>query len=328
MADDPFHLFALNDSQVFGAQVCHWLGIQRSAHEERRFEDGECKLRSLVSVRDQDVFVLHSLYGEPHQSCHDKLCRLLFFIGALKDAGAARVNAVVPYLAYARKDSKTKPRDPVTTRYIASLFEAVGTDALLTMDVHNLAACQNAFRIRFEHLQARHLLVAYLKPLITGRAVVVVSPDVGGVKRAEQFRQDLSLALGEPIDSALIEKYRSGDVLSGEKLAGDVQGKLALIVDDLISTGRTLLHAARICRAHGAAGVMAAATHGLFCGDIKAFLFDAALERIVVTDTVAVPPMLTGAAQDKLAVVSSSRLFAEAIKRLHTGGSIVALMAN
>src|SRR5690606_20491192 len=130
---------------------------------------------------------------DPASAVNDKLVRLLFLLGALKDAGAARLTAVVPYLGYARKDRRTKSRDPVTTRYLAALFEAVGLDRMVTVDVHNLAAYQNAFRIAAEHLEARKLLVARAAGL-TG-PLAVVSPDVGGVKRAEAFRQSLERRL-------------------------------------------------------------------------------------------------------------------------------------
>ena len=174
-------LFALAASRAFGEAVSASLAIPLSAHEEREFEDGEHKARPLVSVRGADVFVVHSLYGETGQSANDKLVRLLLFIGALKDSAAGRVTAVVPYLAYARKDRKTKPRDPVTTRHIACLFEAVGVDGVVTLDVHNLAAFQNAFRCRTENLEANSLFVAHFVPLVRDLEVAVVSPDAGGI---------------------------------------------------------------------------------------------------------------------------------------------------
>ena len=118
-------------------------------------ELGEHKSRSLETVRGRDVYVIHSLYGEPSQSVNDKLVRLLFFIGSLKDASAARVTAAIPYLCYARKDRRTKPRDPLALRYLASALEAVGTDHVVTIDVHNVAAYENAFRISTDHLEAR-----------------------------------------------------------------------------------------------------------------------------------------------------------------------------
>ncbi|MDE2004702.1 MAG: ribose-phosphate pyrophosphokinase-like domain-containing protein, partial [Betaproteobacteria bacterium] len=147
-------VFALDASRDFGAAVAHRIGVELEAHEEREFEDGEHKARPLTSVRDRDVYVLQSLHADPRQSVNDKLVRLLLFIGALKDASAARVTAIVPYLAYARKDRKSKTRDPVSTRYVAQLFEAVGVDCIVTLDVHNLAAFQNAFRCRCENLEA------------------------------------------------------------------------------------------------------------------------------------------------------------------------------
>ena len=319
-------LFALNDSRAFGEQVSQRLGVALGPHEEREFEDGEHKARPLVNVRGRNVFVLHSLYADARQSGNDKLCRLLFFIGALKDAAAAQVTAVVPYLAYARKDRKSKPRDPVTTRYVAAMFEAVGADAVLTMDVHNLAAYQNAFRCRSEHLEANRLFVKYFNPLLRERDVVVVSPDAGGIKRAERFRQLLGPALDKPIGAAFAEKYRSGGVLSGDMLVGDVKDKDAVIIDDLISSGSTLARTAKVCCELGASRVFAAATHGLFMGDAERILADPALDRIVVTDTVPPFRLGEGALKAKVAVLGSAGMFAEAIRRLHSGGSITDLL--
>lgn len=318
-------LFALGGSQTFGAQVAGHLGVLLSPHEEREFEDGEHKARPLVSVRDRDVFVVHSLYADREQSGNDKLCRLLFFIGALKDASAGRVTAIVPYLAYARKDRKSKARDPVTTRYVAALFEAVGVDAMVTMDVHNLAAYQNAFRCRTEHLEAGSLFVAHFASLFKGRNVVVVSPDEGGIKRAEQFRQRLAHEIGAPVGAAFVEKYRSEGVVSGNMLVGDVAGRQAIIVDDLIGTGTTLVRAARACRERGAVKVMAAATHGLFTGEADDMLANSELEQIVVADTVPPFRLEQGQAAKKTTVLGCAPLFAQAIRRLHEGGSVTEL---
>ncbi|MES2534830.1 MAG: ribose-phosphate pyrophosphokinase [Pseudomonadota bacterium] len=318
-------LFALDGSRAFGVQVSRHLGIALSPHEEREFEDGEHKARPLSSVRGKDVYVLLSLYADQQQSGNDKLCRLLFFIGALKDAAAARVTAIVPYLAYSRKDRKSKARDPVTTRYVATLFEAVGADVVVTMDVHNLAAYQNAFRCRAEHLEANPLFVAHFLPLLKKREVVVVSPDAGGIKRAESFRQQLAHVLGGPVGAAFAEKYRSGGVVSGDLLVGDVKGKDAIIIDDLISTGTTIIRTARACRDRGAARVFAAATHGLFMGDANAVLADGALEGIVITDTVPPFRLEEGPVKAKTVTLNSTALFAEAIHRMHADGSITAL---
>src|SRR5215510_203786 len=168
-------IFAPGPSRDFGEKVGAHLGVPLSAHEEREFEDGEHKTRPLIHIRGKDVFAIQSLYGDERRSVNDKLCRFLFFLGALRDASAERVTAVVPYLCYARKDRKSKPRDPVTTRYVASLFEAMGVDRALTMDTHNLAAFQNAFRIRTDHLEPKNLFVDYFAPSVLHEEVVVVS---------------------------------------------------------------------------------------------------------------------------------------------------------
>jgi ribose-phosphate pyrophosphokinase len=318
-------LFALDASRAFGEAVSARLAIPLSAHEEREFEDGEHKARPLVNVRGSDVFVIHSLYGEPAQSENDKLVRLLLFIGALKDSAARRVTAVVPYLAYARKDRRTKAWDPVTTRHVACLFEAVGTDCVVTLDVHNLAAFENAFRCGAENLEANSLFVTHFAPLLRDQEVAIVSPDAGGIKRAEQFRIGLSAALRRPVGAAFAEKYRSGGVVSGEALVGDVEGKVAIIVDDLISAGTTIARAAQACRDHGATRVLAAASHGLFAGAANSVLAASTVEQVVVTDSV--PPLrVTGAGlKAKLVQVSAASLFAEAIRRIHGGGSSVEL---
>ena len=234
-------LFALNSSREFGEQVAQQLNLPLSAHEERNFEDGEHKTRPLENVRNQEVFVIHSLYSDDTESGNDKLCRLLFFIGALKDASAKKVTAVVPYLCYARKDRKTKPRDPVTTRYIARLFEAVGTDSIVTMDIHNLQAYQNAFSIPAENLEARIIFASYLAPLMKNEAPVILSPDFGGIKRAEQFQQTLGKYLNKELPVAFMEKYRSSGVVSGDKVSGEVKDKTVIIIDDLISTEGSLI---------------------------------------------------------------------------------------
>ena len=326
MNADEIALFALNASREFGLRVSAHLGIPLSDHEEREFEDGEHKSRSLINVRGKDVFVIQSCYSDSQQSVNDKLCRLLFFIGALKDASAQRVTAIVPYLGYARKDRKSQPRDPVTSRYVANLFEAVGTDRIVTLDVHNLAAYQNAFRCRTDHLEARKLFVQYFAPLVQHAEIAVVSPDVGGVKRAEQFRQALSRVLDKTVATAFLEKYRSKGVVSGEAIVGDVKNRVVIIIDDLISTGTTMARAAQACHDLGAVKVYAAASHGVFVGAASHVLADQFLEKIVITDTIPpfrLDPILV---KDKVVILDAAALFAEAIKRIHSNGSIVELL--
>jgi ribose-phosphate pyrophosphokinase len=326
MNRDALCLFALDASRPYGERVAAALGIALSRHEAREFEDGEHKTRPLENVRGRDVYVIHSLYGEPGMSANDKLIRLLFFIGALKDASAAQVTAVCPYLAYSRKDRRTKPRDPLGSRYVAQLFEAMGTDRMVTLDVHNLAAYQNAFRIPAEHLEARGLFVAWFAARLQDETVVVVSPDAGGVKRADAFRDALARALGRPVGAAFMEKRRSEGVVSGEAVVGDIDGRTAIILDDLVSSGTTLARAAAACKARGASRVFAAASHGVFAGAAAEVLADPALEKLLVTDSI--PPFRLPSAMlgRRVEVLDSAPLFAEAIRRLHSGGSLVELM--
>lgn len=325
MSRGPPVLFALGASARFGSAVASALGVPLAAHEEREFVGGEHKARPLVSVRDRDVYVIHTLNGQAHASPNDKLVRLLFFIGAARDAGAARVTAVVPYLAYSRKDQKSKPRDPVTTRYVAALLEAVGADCVVTIDVHNLAAFQNAFRIRSENLEAAGVFVERCIVLAGDAPLVVVSPDAGGIKRADRFRARLAKRLGHPVGVAFAEKYRSEGVLRGEALVGEVDGQVAVVVDDLVSVGHTLDRAARACRAHGATRVLAAVTHGLFAGDAPNVLAASPLDAILVTDTVDAPPFANAALAARVQRVSIANLVGEAIGRLNAGGSVVEL---
>jgi ribose-phosphate pyrophosphokinase len=321
-------LFSLEAGHELGKNVSAKLGVPLSPHEEREFEDGEHKARPLVNVRGNDVFVIESLYGDSGHSVNDKLARLLFFLGALRDASAGRVTAVVPYLAYARKDRKTKPRDPVTTRYVAALFEAVGIDRILVMDVHNPAAYQNAFRCRSDHLEARPIFVRYFASLaeIGKGELVVLSPDAGGVKRAERFRQHLERVLGTGIRNAFMEKQRSGGVVSGETLVGAVEGQTVIVIDDLISTGTTLFRAAQACRKLGARKVFAAATHGIFVGDANRVLAEPAVDEILVSNTVPSFRLDPKLLEEKVRVLDATELFAQAIARIHGGGSLVALL--
>ena len=326
MNDKAIELFSLNTGRDFGEQVAKHLGIALSQHEERDFEDGEHKTRPLVNVRGQDVFVIQSLYGEPGASVNDKLCRLLFFIGALKDASAERVTAIVPYLCYARKDRQTKSRDPITTRYIAQLFEAVKCDRLVTLDVHNLAAFQNAFRSPTEHLEGKNIFVQHFAPLVSSEEIVVVSPDFGGIKRAEAFRKTLNNKLQRDIPMAFTEKYRSAGVVSGDLIVGEIQGRIAIIIDDLIGSGTTLARTAKACHQQGALKVYAAASHGVFAKTSDRILATPELDQIVITNTIAPFRLMEDAVKNKLTILDSTPLFAESIRRLHDNGSLVELL--
>ncbi len=305
-------LFALEGGRQLGARVAAEMGVALDPVEERAFADGEHKSRPMADVRGEDVYVLQGLEAWPGSSVNDRLVRLLFFIAACKEHGAAQVTAIVPYLAYSRKDRQTKARDPVTTRYMAQLFEAVGTDRVVTFDVHNVAAFQNAFRCQSVHLTARALFCAAMRELAGSLPVVVASPDAGGVKRAQLLKEAFEVAGGQSCGLALMEKRRSRGVVSGELFAGDVAGAAVFIVDDMIASGGTMLRAATACRERGAKAVYALATHGLFGEGSHALLESPLFEAIVVTDSVSLPLTLP----PRVRVLPVGELIATAIGRL------------
>jgi len=316
-------LFSLDSDATFAQALAASLGVPLAPHENRCFEDGEHKLRPLVDPRGFDAYAVASLHGGPVDSPHDKLCHLLMFIATLREHGAARVTAVVPYLAYARKDRQTKPFDPVTLRYVAQLFEAVGTSQLIVLEAHNVAAFQNAFRCTTLHLEAHRAFDGLVAELAVDHPLAVASPDPGGVKRAQLWRESLAQTLARPVGFAMVDKRRSAGVVSSEHLvAGDVDSLTVLLLDDLIASGDTMRRAAVALRLAGAREVLAFAAHGLFTGPAGEALADAGLAQIAVTDSV--PPFRlseTGAVRSKLRVVSAAPLFAEAIRASHGAGA-------
>jgi ribose-phosphate pyrophosphokinase len=308
-------IFALQGSGDLGEAAAAAASSELDPHEERDFEDGEHKSRPLVSVRREDVFVIASLAGSAGATVNDRLVKLLFFLAACRENGAARLTAIVPYLAYARKDRQTKRRDPVTTRYVAGLFEAIGTDCVVTLDVHNVSAFQNAFRCQTVHLEARRLFAARIPALARGLPVTIFSPDGGGVKRAQLLRESCEAA-GAAAGFGFMEKRRSRGVVSGDLFAGEVSGSAVFLVDDMISTGGTMLRAARACRERGAAAVCAMATHGLFGPGSEALFGDPAIDRLLVTDSVAAAVRQAG---PRVEIVPVGPLIGQVIARLHLG---------
>jgi len=310
-------LFALQTTRDLGARVAAALGCELAAHEEREFDDGEHKVRPLGEVRGADIYILQSLHGEPRCTANDKLIRLLFFASALRDHGAARITAVLPYLAYARKDRRTQPFDPVNSRYVAQLIEAAGIDAVVALEVHNVAAFDNGFRVPSVHVGADAVLAPRVAQLLEDEdTVVVASPDPGGIKRAQLFRETLVRALGRDCGSAYLEKRRVGDLVSGTLLAGEVRGATVVLVDDLISTGTTLARAARTCLEHGAREVIACAAHGLFAAGAEQPLLASGLTTVLITDSIA-PTRMPPALASRVHIVSAAPLLAATIKSLH-----------
>jgi len=317
-------IFAPQASGEFGRRVATAAGTTLSPMEEREFEGGEHKTRPLVSVRGEHVYVVQSLSGDSAGSANDRLCRLLFFIAGLKDCGAASITACVPFLAYGRKDRRTKERDPVTLRYVAQLFEAVGTSHVLALDAHNLAAFENAFRCPVDHLEAAPLMADQLAARVGGAQVSIVSPDIGGAKRAQRLQELLAARLGRDVGFAIIDKRRSSGVVSGGDLVvGPVEERHAVLVDDLISAGTTLMRAVQACRKAGAMQVDAFATHGVFLPEARQLLGSDGPDRLVVTDSIL--PTRLGDGSGRLVVLEASALYGEAIRRIARGESVVAL---
>jgi len=280
-------LFGLNQTSGFAQRLAQHLDVGLAPHEEREFADGEFKSRPLDSVSGEHVVVCQSLAADARMSSADKLVRLLVFCGALKDAAARRVTALVPYLAYWRKDRRTQLRDPVTTSYLARLIEAVGIDTVVTIDAHNIATFDNAFRCRKEHFEAAAAFAEHFVPVVTAASrVVVLSPDAGGEQRARVFASLLANRAERAVELAFVEKHRSGGKVSGELFAGDVRDALVVIYDDMISTGGTVARAAKAAADRGARVVHCAATHGLFSGDAIATLNATSLASLAIMDTV------------------------------------------
>ncbi|HUN93423.1 MAG TPA: ribose-phosphate diphosphokinase [Burkholderiaceae bacterium] len=312
-------IYGLDPEPEFARALAARLDREPSPLEARRFADGEGKLRPLVDPRGADAYVVQGLHGGPQDSPHDKLARLLMFIATLRDHGAARVTAVVPYLAYARKDRQTHPFDPVNLRYVAMLFEAVGTAQLMTLEVHNVAAFQNAFRCPTWHLPAQHAFGDEARRLAGDGPLAVASPDPGGVKRAQLWRESLEGDLRRPVGFAMVDKRRHEGVVSGiAGVAGDVREATVILVDDLIASGETMQRAAAALVACGARRVVACAAHGLFVEPAEQVLLDENIAEIVVSDAVPTFRVARGSPlRRKLRVVSCVDLFATAIRRSH-----------
>ncbi|WHI44785.1 ribose-phosphate diphosphokinase [Microbulbifer sp. TRSA001] len=315
-------LFSLDVGADFAGRVAASLGEPVSHHEERQFDDGEHKVRSLDDVEGADVFLVQSLYTDASSCVDQKLMRCLFFIGALRDAGAARVTAIFPYLCYGRKERRTRLRDPLPSRYMASFLEAAGVDVVVSMDVHSLAAFENAFRCRTVHLVSRPLWIEAARVRLSGNLdpLVVLSPDEGGIKRAEKFRLALRDAFGVSVASALVEKHRSGTLISGGTLIGEVKGATVIIIDDLLATGATVAGAVKAATKAGALRILVFCTHGQFSEDAHVTMARLPVESIIVTNSLPQSQL-----QGNCEWIDCAPLIADCIRRLHSNGPVAEL---
>jgi ribose-phosphate pyrophosphokinase len=329
MRTEP-RFFALSESRAGALAVAGEAGLPLADLEERAFDGGEFKLRPLESVRGRTVLIFQSLASTGSCPASERLVRLLFLISGLRDAGAERRIVLVPYLAYARKDRRTQPRDPVYTRYVAELLEAAGTDHLVALDVHNPAALDNAFRINVDHLSALPMLSDHFATRFPDTALVVASPDVGGIKRVQLFQQILEKRLGRDTELAFIEKRRAGGVVSGGTLVGmKADRPVVILLDDLCATGGTLIRAAEICRSAGAAEVHVAVTHIPQKSGVDAVTRAASIDSVVVTDSVGISDQTRRDASptgNKLICLSIAPLLGQAVRRLMTGRPVTSLL--
>jgi ribose-phosphate pyrophosphokinase len=308
-------LFAPQHTLGLAQRIAQSLGVPMAASEEREFDGGEHKMRPLVDVRGADVFVVQSLCGDAGASANDKLCRLLFFAGTLKDAGARRVTACVPYLAYARKDRRTQDRDPVTTRYVGALFEASGIDRVMVLDVHNEAAFDNAFRCETLRLESFAVFVDSLATADGAPQLVIVSPDVGGIKRAQRFQEAFDRRSRRATGFAFMEKKRARGVVSGEALIGDVADRDVVVFDDMIASGTTMLRTTHAARRAGARRIHVLAAHAVFTQEAERLFTPEGPDRVMVTDSVALRAPFDRYVGGKLAVCSIAALLTEAGSR-------------
>lgn len=318
-------VIALREGHDLAERIAREARLTVAPLEERSFEEGEFKLRPLVSVRDRTVFVVQSLAGSHDAPVAQRLVRLLFLLFGLRDAGAGRIVALVPYLSFARKDRRTQPRDPVHTRYIAQLLETTGLNHLVTLDVHNSAALDNAFRIPVDHLSALPLFAAYFAERGIETGVAVASPDVGGIKRAQLFREMLERQCAKEVDLVFIEKRRTGGVVSGGQVVGDVDGRTVIVLDDLCATGGTLIRAATALRAAGASAVHVAVTHAPLQ---SALIATNSIAEILTTDSVGSVIDARDSNQRKLIVLPIAPLLGQAVARVLSGLPLTPLLEH
>ncbi len=307
---DELKVFSGNANRELAHRVCEFLKISPGKIEVSEFSDGETMVRIDENIRGADVFVFQSTF--PPAS---NVMELLVMLDAARRASARRVTAVVPYFGYARQDRKDQPRVPITAKLVANLIAVAGADRVLTMDLHS-AQIQGFFDIPFDHLYAAPVLIDYIKTKKFTNPVVV-SPDIGSIKMARAFAKRLGAGL------ALIDKRRPRpDVSEVVNVMGEVAGSDVIIIDDLISTGGTIVTAAEALKKSGARRVLVGCTHPVFARDAVQKLNAAPIEEILVTDTV---PHAPEKLVSKIKVLSVADLLGEAIKRIHEERSLSSL---
>lgn len=309
-------IFSGSAHKQFAENVCVNLGVPLSASKLFRFSDGEIGVSIEESVRGADVYVVQPTC-EP---ANEHIIELLIIVDALKRASAYRVNLVIPYFGYARQDRKTRSREPITAKLMANLLEKAGADRVISADLH-AGQIQGFFDIPVDHLTGGPLLASYFKRVLQKEAeaglVSVVSPDIGGVVRARKFAEQIGNA-----DLAIVDKRRSHEVANTcevMEIIGNVEGKTAILVDDIIDTAGTMVKAAEALMERGAKEVYACATHGVLSGPAIDRLKSSCIKEVVLTDTI---PLAEEKKFEKIKVLPIAPLFAEALRRIHSEHSV------
>ncbi|HKW87609.1 MAG TPA: ribose-phosphate pyrophosphokinase [Candidatus Acidoferrales bacterium] len=309
MADDKFKIFSGSANPSLCDAICHYLGVSRGRAERGQFSDGETRFQILENVRGADVFVVQPCC----RPVDLHLMELLLMVDAFKRASAWRVTAVIPYYAYARQDRKDRPRVPISAKLVADLLETAGANRALTLDLH-APQIQGYFNVPVDHLFAAPVLVEYFEKKGAG-PITVVSPDAGGVERARYFAKKIDAPL------AIVDKRRIDiNVSEVMHLIGEVKGRAALVIDDIIDTAGTLVKTAEALLKEGATEVYAAATHAIMSGPAIERICKSELKEVVVTDSVPLPEEAKRV--PKIKVLSVAELLARGIRSIHEETSI------
>ncbi|MBF8257914.1 MAG: phosphoribosylpyrophosphate synthetase [Actinobacteria bacterium] len=304
-------LFSGNANVELAKEICAFLCIPLGTADIRRFSDGEINVEIRDNVRGVDVFIVQSTCPP----VNDNLMELLILMDALKRASAQRVTAVIPYYGYARQDRKVLPRAPITAKLVADMLTAAGVSRVLTVDLH-AGQIQGFFNIPVDHLYAAPVMLEHIKANY-GNDTVIVSPDAGGVERARAFAKRLNSPM------AIIDKRRlAPNVAQVMTIIGDVEGKTAILLDDMVDTAGTLVMSADALKKEGAKRIFAMATHAVLSGPAIERLEKSVIEELVVTDTI---PLGAKSSCRKIRVLSVAGLLGEAIKRIHFHDSVSSL---
>lgn len=307
-------IFSGNSNKKLAQDICKFLGVKLGDAAVDTFSDGEIRVKINENVRGHDVFVIQST----SYPSNDHLMELLILIDALKRASAQRITAVLPYFGYARQDRKDQPRVPITAKLVANLLTVAGANRVLTIDLH-AGQIQGFFDIPLDHLFAASIFVEYIKNLKLDKNLVIVTPDVGGIKTARSYAKRLKCSL------AIVDKRRVNDKEAEVMhIMGDVKAKHAVIVDDMVSTAGSLVEAVDAIKKGGAKDVYAAITHAVLCGPAVERIKKSPLVELMVTDTI---PIAKEKAIKKIKALSVAPLLGEAIKRIHNEESVSGLFS-